>query len=417
MAIPLSFAGLPLYIYAPDFYATTVGIPLALIGVIIMATRVFDAVQDPVIGWFSQKFLNHRLSLMLTSMALMALGFLMLFHPLQNFTALWLTFSLLVTTTAFSILSINLNSIGSLWSKNSNQKTQITTWREGLGLIGLLTAAILPSVFSFQIFSYILTFLLFISAFVFSFWNKNHENIIQKNEKTGQKPNLKLLLHPHNIWFFSVYILSMIASSIPAVLVIFFIRDQLNAEIYTGIFLILYFLSGAFGMPLWQKLAAKTCKHSAWMMAMGLAIISFIWAAFLNEGDIFQYGAICFISGIALGAELALPPSILSDQIDKQKGRNQTSLYFSAMAFFSKSSLAIGSGIAFIILGTSTFTPGIQNTAGALTSLTLTYAVLPCIIKIIAIIAMLFWRKYNQKEHYNENSVNLNSLNRSHHVS
>ena len=41
--------------------------------------------------------------------------------------------------------------------------------------------------------------------------------------------------------FLLVYLLSMIASSIPAVLVIFFVRDLLGVESYTGLFFIIVF--------------------------------------------------------------------------------------------------------------------------------------------------------------------------------
>jgi len=417
MAIPLSFAGLPLYIYSPDYYAIETGLSLALIGTIILVIRIFDAIQDPIIGILSQKFSQYRLAIMTGATALMALGFVMLFHPVTNIAAIWFTLSLLIATTTFSILSINLNSIGSLWSKDTNQKTRITTWREGLGLIGLLIAAILPSLFNLQIFSYILSGLLVLSAVIFFFWSKTHSNIIQKNENKIKKINFKGLIHSQNIWFFTTYTLSMIASAIPAVLVLFFIRDHLNAEAYTGIFLLLYFLSGALGMPLWQKLSNKTCKHAAWIMAMGLAVISFVWAAFLSPNDVWQYGIICFLSGIALGAELALPPSILSDQIDEQNNQDQTSLYFSAMAFLSKASLAIGSGIAFLILGFSSFTPASDNSETALQSLVLTYAVLPCIIKIIAIATMLLWFRHKKEKSTNEEFIQHHLNDRSDHVS
>jgi len=347
MAIALSFAGLPLYIHTPDYYAVDVGLSLSVIGGIIMAVRIFDAVQDPLLGWVSQKFTNARPYLLFTALGLLAVGFLILFHPLQSAPLISLITGLLVTTTGFSLLSINYNALGSLWSKDTYQKTRITSWREALGLIGLLIAAILPSFFSLQIFSYILTALIFFSGFVLHIWLKNQDNVVSKNQQRNQQTkdpfHIKDLISGENIWFFSLYTVSMIASAIPAVLVLFFIRDLLDAERLTGIFLLLYFLSGVCAMPLWHYLAEKTCKHAAWGMAMILAILSFIWAAFLGEGDIWQYVAICLFSGMALGAELALPPSILSDQIDAQKKERQTSYFFAGLSFLSKMSLAIGS--------------------------------------------------------------------------
>lgn len=390
LALPLAFAGLPLYIHAPDFYATQAGLSLTLIGSVLLFIRLFDAVQDPIIGWLSQKYSAVRPLIMMMSLVVMAAGFVMLFHPPENFTLTWFILSLILTTTAFSVLSINFNSLGSLWSKDTADKTRITSWREAFGLIGLLIAAILPTIFGLSLTSIIVAGLLGVLGFVFLRWYKNHREVIIDHENVSSPPDWRSLLTTKNIKFFGIYSLSMLASAIPAVLVIFFIRDRLDAEALTGLFLLLYFLSGAIGMPLWQFLARRTTKHKAWFIAMLVAIITFIGAYFLQAGDVWYYAIICILSGLALGAELALPPAILSDMIDEQDARAQTSLYFAILAFLAKATLALGSFIAFFVLGKVDFIPAAENSADALQSLSFTYALLPCFIKIFA--AYLLWR-------------------------
>ncbi|HMY40567.1 MAG TPA: MFS transporter, partial [Marinagarivorans sp.] len=56
LALPLTFAGLPIYIHAPDYYAVELGIPLATIGFLLLVLRIIDAVQDPLIGALSDRF-------------------------------------------------------------------------------------------------------------------------------------------------------------------------------------------------------------------------------------------------------------------------------------------------------------------------------------------------------------------------
>nr|MCH9704551.1 MFS transporter [Pseudomonadota bacterium] len=46
LAMPLAFAGIPLYLHAPDFYATEFGISLASLGFVLLALRCIDAIQD-----------------------------------------------------------------------------------------------------------------------------------------------------------------------------------------------------------------------------------------------------------------------------------------------------------------------------------------------------------------------------------
>ncbi len=399
LALPLAFAGLPLYIHAPDFYAAQAGLSLTTIGTVLLLVRLFDAVQDPLIGYLSNKFSDLRPAIMMGALIAMALGFFMLFHPPQSFTLLWFIQSLILATTAFSVLAINFNSLGSLWSIDTTEKIRITSWREAFGLVGLLIAAVLPSILGLPLSSAVFVGLIASCGFIFMLWHKTHRNIITHHEGAAISLNIRDVFDAPNLRFFAIYSVSMLASAIPAVLVLFFIRDRLDAESLTGLFLLLYFLSGAAGMPLWQNIAKRTDKRAAWLISMILAIATFIWAYFLEAGDIWQYALICIFSGSALGAELALPPAILSDLIDEKDDREQTALYFSVLAFLSKAALALGSFLAFFVLGKAYFVPATENSVHALQSLSMTYALLPCLIKLIAAYLLLQLYKNKGKIH------------------
>lgn len=108
MAFPLAFAGIPLYIHAPDFYSATLGLPLATIGAILLVLRLFDAFQDPIIGYFSDKYNYRRKQIVLLGIIFLGLGFYVVFNPLESFI-LSFVFGVFFATTGFSIISINLN--------------------------------------------------------------------------------------------------------------------------------------------------------------------------------------------------------------------------------------------------------------------------------------------------------------------
>jgi GPH family glycoside/pentoside/hexuronide:cation symporter len=52
-AFALAVVGIPVYVYIPKFYSDVVGIDIAVMGFILLAVRVFDAVSDPLIGVLS----------------------------------------------------------------------------------------------------------------------------------------------------------------------------------------------------------------------------------------------------------------------------------------------------------------------------------------------------------------------------
>ena len=54
--LPLNMAALPVVLNVSHFYGEVLKVPLGIMGLIFITTRVIDAIQDPVIGLISDKF-------------------------------------------------------------------------------------------------------------------------------------------------------------------------------------------------------------------------------------------------------------------------------------------------------------------------------------------------------------------------
>ena len=76
----LAFAALPLYVHLPAMYGALPGVSLAAVGAVLLATRVFDAAVDPLIGWYSDR-LGSRRRLVVAGLPLLAAGFFLLCRP------------------------------------------------------------------------------------------------------------------------------------------------------------------------------------------------------------------------------------------------------------------------------------------------------------------------------------------------
>ncbi len=75
----LASAGLPIYIHAPKFYVDEYGVSLAALGVMLFALRLFDVVQDPVLGWLSDRFRRMRAVTVAIAVLVLALAMIGLF--------------------------------------------------------------------------------------------------------------------------------------------------------------------------------------------------------------------------------------------------------------------------------------------------------------------------------------------------
>ena len=406
LALPLAFAGLPVYLHAPDFYATTYGLSLAALGAVLLGLRVVDAVQDPLIGAFSDAFAHRRKSILLAGAFLLLAGFAGLFNPpvLSGTGHLaWFAVNVFVCTTGFSIMSINYQALGALWPASSPDRTRITGTREALGLVGILAASVLPSVLrnrydaaaAFQVVTLVLAVLLVVGGLLFLRWYARHSGTAAKAPSLATAPGgfRDLLRDGWARRFYGIYFISNFASAIPAVLVLFYIRDRLAAETWTGLFLLVYFLSGAVSMPAWQRVARRVGTARAWGISMVVAVITFVWAFSLGAGDIVPFVIVCVLSGAALGADLSLPPALLADRIDHVEDQAIASRYFSGAAFFAKASFALATGLTLPMLDALGYVPGQPAVAEIGIYLSGVYALVPCAIKITA--AVWLFRSLN----------------------
>ena len=143
-------AALPIYVHVPKFYADTLGMPISVIGFILLAVRSVDAVQDPLLGYWSDRgFVNQggRLFFIAAATPLLALGMVALFHPEWRgplAPATWLAAALVLVYLGFSVASISYQALGAEISADYVERTRITATREGLSLAGVVLAAAAP---------------------------------------------------------------------------------------------------------------------------------------------------------------------------------------------------------------------------------------------------------------------------------
>ena len=403
LGLPLAFVALPLYVVLPNHYAAEFGIPLATLGALLLGTRLLDAVADPWIGrlvdgWFARSLKAVLLAAVLAAVVC-ALGFRGLFFPAvntaeQNQQALliWCAALLAITYLSYSVLSVLHQAWGARLGGGEGQRARIVSWREGLALLGVLVASVLPAVAGLSVAS--IVFALTLAAGVALLARAPRPAI---NPITTSAPALMAPLRtPAFRRLLAVYLLNGVASAVPATLVLFFIRDRLQAANYEPLFLASYFAAGALSMPLWLRLVTRLGLARTWLVGMGLAIATFAWAALLGEGDVVAYTAVCVASGIALGADLTLPGALLAGVIQRAgHGQQMEGAYFGWWNFATKLNLALAAGIALPLLGAFGYTPGGRD-ASALQALTLAYCLLPCLLKLGA--AGLLWTLWLRKE-------------------
>ena len=383
LGLPLAFVALPLYVVLPNHYASEFGVPLATLGALLLGARLLDAVADPWIGrwvdrWFAYSVRRVLLAAVIAAVVV-ALGFRGLFFPPTRELMpllVWCAALLAVTYLSYSVLSVLHQAWGARLGGDEGQRARIVSWREGLALLGVLVASVLPSVAGLGITGAVFTLTLALGVWLLSRAPRPRQQL------STEAPLSVPLRTPAFRRLLLVFLVNGVASAVPATLVLFFIRDRLQAQAFEPLFLASYFAAGALSMPLWVRAVAKLGLTRAWLAGMLLAIATFAWAATLGAGDVVGFTIVCIASGMALGADMTLPGAMLAGVIQRagHDGRLEGA-YFGWWNFATKLNLALAAGLALPLLALFGYAPGGRD-AGALQALTLAYCLLPCALKL-----------------------------------
>ncbi|NSL56500.1 MFS transporter [Uliginosibacterium aquaticum] len=389
LGLPLAFVALPIYVHLPKLYADF-GLSLATIGAVLLAARLWDAVIDPLIGCWGDRARDRRLAIF-AAVPLLVAGFLGLVQPPVEAGAAWLLGMLLLVYLGYSLASVNHHALGAELSPDPQERTRITATREGLALFGVVLAAVLPGLLGATLAEGLARLAwLFAGVLVLAVLALRR---LAPLAARAQAARMSLHAALRSLRFrrlLAVFALSGIAAAIPASLLLFFVADVLQAEAQSGAFLAIYFVAGAAGLPLWVWLARRRGKIFAWGCGMLLAVGVFGWAATLGAGEVLAFGLICALSGIALGADLALPPSILADLITREGGGAGS--YFGWWNFVAKLNLALAAGVSLPLLGWLGYVPGGRDETGLL-ALAWIYAGVPAFLKLMSLLLLIRQRK------------------------
>lgn len=146
IAFPVAFASIPIYIFLPEYYHTNYGINLAILSVVLFILRALDAIFDPLIGWYCDRF--HYLSKisLVAIITMFIIGVFIICIPVFSNMILNLGIGVFLSTLAFSYITIFSTTKGALWFKDDNSKSIIISAREISNILGVLVASILLSI-------------------------------------------------------------------------------------------------------------------------------------------------------------------------------------------------------------------------------------------------------------------------------
>lgn len=399
--LPLAMLGLPLYVYLPTFYAGPLGIDLALVGLALLLARATDVVTDPLAGWISDRWPGpggHRKAPMIMGAVLLLVSAHFLFRPPEGVGFGYLLAASLATYLGWTLITVPYTAWGAELSRDYHGRSQVTAHREAWVIVGTVLAIALPAIWgiaddSAATLDQAATVLLLLLPVALAVCLTLVPETGRPASSGSWSQSLRLLRANRPFQrLLAAYLFNGVANALPATLFLLFVTHVLNADSWAGPLLVAYFAAGILGLPLWLKVARRSNKHRAWAGSMLLASTVFLTVPFLGSGDTTVFLVICILSGLGLGADLALAASLQADVVEwdsHHRGEQRAGLFFGLWGMATKLGLACAVGIAFPLLDVAGFNANAANEAQGLLAISLLYGALPIVFKLIAV--RLIW--------------------------
>ena len=407
-AFALAVVGIPVYVYIPKFYSDIVGINITILGYLMFGVRLFDAVTDPAIGYFSDRTrtrFGRRTPYIAVGSILVAAAMLLLFIPPSasvGFETIWFGVSIYLLFLFWTAVVVPFESLGPEITFDYHERTSLFGMRDGFLIAGTLAAASSPAAIQWlfnlppdadgERAKFFWIAIIYAPLLIGTCWWCALSISEKKPKIEPQKMDIwrdlrQVALNRPFIILLIAYTVSAIGNNLPATLILFYVEYVLQSQL-ADFFLMLYFVAGILFLPAWIFISRRTGKKAAWLASMAINTGAFIGVFFLGPGDELIYGILVFLSGIGFGATLAIPSAIQADVIDYDElltGERREGQYIGLWSIAKKFAAAIGIGAGLSMLGTAGYTPNAEQPAEVLTTLRVLYALIPSICNMVAI--------------------------------
>ncbi|MDM8099839.1 MULTISPECIES: MFS transporter [Oceanobacillus] len=414
-------AGNMLYVtittYIMYFYTDVFGISVAAAGLILLIARVVDAISAPVWGIIidhtQTKWGQSRPYFLWLAIPFGVATVLAFLSPtLPDTGKYWyaaITY-ILAAGIIYTGIQTPINSILPNLTKDSNERVAANTFRMIGGNVGAFIAgsAVLPLVglvgqgndrIGFPLAIGILAILaIFLLLFAFKNLKERHTN---NTEPIPLKKSIRAT-YRNWPWFLLIgsFILFWIAQTSRISMSVYYAQYNLGnanlAAIFNGLTIL-----GMLGTLLTPFLVKIANKHMTMIIGFLIGIAGQTLMAFFEHSiPLIMISWVIAIFGFAIA--IAMPFAMLADTVDYGEWKNgvRATGFLTAIggAFCIQLGSGFGSFIPSLIMEASGFVANQAQSAASLSAIKFSFIWLPVIISIIAIIPMIFYRRFEKQE-------------------
>jgi GPH family glycoside/pentoside/hexuronide:cation symporter len=401
------------------YYTDIFGLSAAAVGTMFLVTKIIDAASDPIMGLIADrtnsKWGKFRPYLLWGAVPYGLCGYAMFANPdltyMGKLIYAYVTYSLMML--AYTAINVPYSALMGVISPSSLERTKVASYR----FFCAFTAGWLVGTFVTPLknilgggnealgFQY--TMAIFAALSIGLFWitfATTKERVIPQLTKSDFKVDFKALLQngPWRVLFITGIVTLMNVAVRNGTLLYYFkyyVGDD-GSRLFlifdkTAVFMSTGLLAMLVGVSLTNALSARFEKRKLMIVLSLLNAVSMA-LFFVTPPD--QYWLMVFVNclgTLVIGPTPALVWSMYADTADYgeyKTGRRTTALVFSTVQFSHKLGLAVGAGLAGIILAWFGFVANEIQTETAMLGIRLMFSIFPAVLAVISVVAIYFYR-------------------------
>jgi GPH family glycoside/pentoside/hexuronide:cation symporter len=316
--------------YLMKFATDVLLIAPAVMGSIIAASRLWDAVSDPMVGFLSDRTRSRhgrRRVWMFGAAVPMSLGLVAIWSPpvglSETAIVVWMVAALIFYETASTAFWVPHGAAGMELTPNHHERTRLWGWRQMIGVAGMMLGLVSLQIMNMSEDKRLVAFVISIIAGVsvagvvlWSTWKLPERADYQgRGGSHVVSSMLDVFRNPHSRLLLVIFGIETFGAASIGMLVPYLVEYVVPMKAQMVPILLTYTVPQFVFAPLWMRLSSRVGKKRLWLSSLAMTAVAFPLFMPINEPGLAIYG-IALMLGIAGGVGPVVAPSIQADIID-----------------------------------------------------------------------------------------------------
>jgi GPH family glycoside/pentoside/hexuronide:cation symporter len=400
------------------YYTDIFGLSAAAVGTMFLVTKILDAVSDPIMGLIADRTTSRwgkfRPYLLWAAVPYGLCGYAMFANPDLSYIGkliyAYVTYSLMML--AYTAINVPYSALMGVISPSSIERTKVASYRFFCAFAaGWLVGTFVTPLKNIlgrgdEALGFQLTMLIFAVISAALFWitfATTKERVTPTLTKSNLKLDLNALLG-NGPWrvLFLVGIFTLINIAVRNGTLMYYFKYYVGddgSRIFlifdkTAIFMSLGLMTMMIGVALTKTLSVRFEKRQLMISLSLFSAASMAVFFFIPPEQYWLMVAINCLGTLAAGPTPALVWSMYADCADYgewKSGRRTTALVFSTIQFSHKMGLAVGAGLAGIVLSWFGFVANEMQTDTSMLGIRFMFSLFPTAFALLGVIALYFY--------------------------